>query len=254
MRDNRERKMANDRLFIVRTSDGEEIGPVDQQTVVKLAESGRINLESKIRSTLVNKWEPAIELDAIKPILKAQLQTRVEQKNNTTWNKIKARINLKVRKMDDGKTSGLVRMDPASAPNASLGLRVCAAITDWLILAAWFVVLYLIFAWMFAHKIIGGDSIFYIGFLIYWTTLLLYFILNIAITSQTPGQRFWGIYLVCRDGDNLWIGRIFFYTLFMLLFGIFSPLFIYATPSAKTCQEILTKTRMARILLQNKKA
>ena len=246
--------MANDRLFMVRTSDGEEIGPVDQQTVVKLAETGKINLESKIRSTLVNKWEPAIELDAIKPILKAQLQTRVEQKNNTKWNKIKARINLKVRKMDDGKTSGLVRMDPAAAPNASFGLRICAAVTDLLILAAWFVILYLIFAWIFAHKIIDGNSIFYIGFLIYWTTFLLYYILNISLSSQTPGQRFWGIYLVCRDGDNLWMGRIFFYVLFMILLGILSPIAIFATPSGKTFQEILTNTRMARILLQNKRA
>ncbi len=246
--------MANDRLFIVRTSDGEEIGPIDQQSVVKLAESGKINLESKIRSTLVNKWEPAIELDAIKPILKKQLQTQVEKKNNTAWNKIKARINLKVRRMEDSGSNGLVRSDSTSAPSASLALRIGAALTDWLILAIWFVILYLIFAWLFAHKAIGGESIFYIGFLIYWTSILFYFILNISLKTQTPGQRFWGIYLVCNDGDNLWMGRVFFYTIIMLLFGIFSPLFIYASSSGKTLQEILTKTRMAKILMQRKRA
>ena len=245
--------MANDRLFIVRTSDGEEIGPIDQQSVVKLAEAGKIDLESKIRSTLVNKWDPAIELDAIKPILKAQLQSQVEKKNNTAWTRIKARINLRVRNMEDRKNSGLVRADAASAPSASLGLRIGAALTDWLILAIWFVILYLAFAWLFAHKVIGGQSIFYIGFLLYWTSILFYFILSISLNVQTPGQRFWGIYLVRSDGETLWMGRVFFYVIIMFLFGIFSPLFIYATPSGKTLQEILTKTKMARILLQQKK-
>ena len=245
--------MANDRLFIVRTSNGEEIGPIDQQSVVKLAESGRIDLDSKIRSTLVNKWEPAIELDAIKPILKAKLQSQVEKKNNTAWTRIKARINLKVRNIEDRKTSGLVHADAASAPAASLGLRIGAALTDWVILGALFVILYLIFAWLFAHKVIGGHSIFYIGFLIYWTSLLFYFILSIYLNVQTPGQRCWGIYLVCNDGDSLWMGRIFFYVLFMLLFGILSPLFIFVAPSGKSLQEIFTKTRMVKILYQQKK-
>ena len=244
--------MANDRLFMVRNSDGEEFGPIDQQTVVKLAETGKITLESKIRSTLVNKWDPAIELDAIKPILKAQLSSQVEKKNNTLWNRIKARINLRVRNMDDGRTNGLVRTDTAAAPTAPVAFRILAALTDWLILAVWFVILYLLFAWMFAHKIIGGNSIFYIGFLIYWTSILLYFTLSISLNTQTPGQRFWGIYLIRNDGDSFWIGRVFFYVVFMFPFGIFTPLFIYATPSGRSFQEILTKTRVVKLVLQRK--
>ena len=67
------------------------------------------------------------------------------------------------------------------------------------------------------------------------------------LNQQTPGQRFWGIYLVKMNGEAYWMGRIFFYVVFMFALGILNPLFLFAC--GRTVQEVLTKTRMTRIVI-----
>jgi len=58
--------------------------------------------------------------------------------------------------------------------------------------------------------------------------------------------------LVRNSGQEFWVGRIFFYFIFMLLFGIFTPIFVYVTPSGRSLQEIFTKTRMVKIVFDEK--
>ena len=49
--------MANERMYLVKTTEGEEMGPADQETLVKWAENGKIHPDDKIRSTMIAKWE-----------------------------------------------------------------------------------------------------------------------------------------------------------------------------------------------------
>ena len=243
--------MASERLFIVRNAAGEEFEPADQQTLVKWAESGRINLDCKIRSTLVNKWDNAIDLPFLKPLLKEQVVARVNAQNNTFWARLKARINLKVDDASDSATNGLVKRNTANAPTASLGLRLLAFASDLLIMFIWGVVLHLICAFIYKQDLIDPYYLFYIAFPIYFLTFLCYFIFTMYLNHQTPAQRFWGIYLTKVNGESYWLGRIFFYVIFMFGLGILNPLFLFA--SGKTIQELLTKTRMTRIVIDPSK-
>lgn len=244
-------KIMNERLYIVKNGDGVEFEPSDEQTLVKWAETGKIDLKCKVRSTLVPNWDPAVEVPFLKPFLKKKLAEEVTAKHDTTWNRIKARMNLKVRSIE--VSNGLVNQSASACPRADFGLRIAAALTDFLILGIYGVVLYLIFAWLYAHKVLGADSIFYIGFIIFWISTLIYYTFNISVKLQTPGQRFWGIFLVRSNGEDFWVGRVFFYTIFMFVFGIFSPLAIYASDTKRSLQEIFTKTRMAKLVFDSKK-
>jgi len=240
--------MAGERLYLVKTPDGSEYEPVDENTLVRWAEEGKVTLDCKVRTTLVPNWEPAIEVPALKPILKKRLVEKIENQHDTFLNKVKRRIMLRYEDFSTG-TNGLSKEDPAAMPTAEIWLRVAAGITDFIILFAVFVLYHLICAWMFANEIIvDGDSVFYLGFIAYWITVLCYYLVNISLFTQTPGQRFWGIYLVRNLGQDFWVGRVFFYFLFMLPFGIFTPIFVYVTPSGRSLQEILTKTRVVKIV------
>ena len=240
--------MAGERLFIVRTASGEELEPADENTLVRWAEEGRITLECKIRSTMVPNWENAIELPCLKPILKKRLVERIEQQHDTFMNRVMARINLRYEDFSKGDTNGLNKEDPAAQPTAEIWLRIAAGLTDAIFLFIIGVVYHLICAWLFTKGILKGNNVFYIGFIAYWITILGYYMLNITLRTQTPGQHFWGIYLVRNSGQDFWIGRVFFYFLFMIPFGLFTPIFVYVTSSGRSLQEILTKTRMVKIV------
>lgn len=238
--------MAKDRLFIVKDKEGKEFEPADQDALIKWAQQGKIDLDCMVRSTLVPKWDHAIEVPFLKPILKLQLAARVDEQHNTFMTKLKARINLRVR--DVIATNGLVRTDAASYPTADLWLRIAAALTDLVILTLWATLLYLIFAWLFGNKVLGKENVFYCGFMTFWITTILYYVLNISLRTQTPGQKFWGIFLIRNNGDAFWAGRAFFYTILLIPFGLFTPLFIYGSSSGRSAQEIITKTRMVKII------
>ena len=243
--------MANERLFIVRNAQGEEFEPADQQTLVKWAETGKIDLDCKIRSTLVNKWDNVLDIPFLKPLLKEQVVARVNAQHNTPWERIKARINLKVEDVSGNATNGLVIRNAATAPTASIIMRCMALLTDLLIMFVWGVILHLICAFCYKHDIIDPYYLFYIAFPVYFLTFFLYFIFTMYLNHQTPGQRFWGIYLVRTNGESYWLGRIFFYVFFLFALGILNPLFLFA--SGKTVQELFTKTRMTRIVIDPNK-
>jgi len=243
--------MANERLFIVKTEDGKELEPVSQETLVKWTEQGRITLGCKIRSTLVPNWDPAIEVPFLKPMLKTKLAEKVEEEHNTFFTRLKARINLRVEAVE--ATNGLVKTDVASYPTAELWIRTMAGITDLLILTAWAAAIYLACAWLFAKQILGPGSVFYMGFMFFWTTSLLYYILSMSLKTQTPGQKCWGIFLIRNNGEDFWMGRVFFYIMLCIPCVIFTPFFIYGSPSGRSLQEILTKTRMVKIVFDAQK-
>lgn len=248
--------MAHERLFLIKYPDGTTSEPMDQQAVVRHAETGDITLECFIRSTLVNKWDRASDFEPISDILNKQLIARVEAKNDNWLTYVKARINLRVEDLEATK-NGLVKPNTVTIPTADMFVRLLATLTDCLILGFIGVIYYLICAWCFEQKVLSGNNVFYVGFTAYWLTIVIYYIFSIYLAKQTPGQRYWGIYLVKENGEQFWLGRIFFYILFMFPFGLFTPLFVLATKSGKSLQEIFTSTRMVKIVfdesVRNKK-
>ncbi len=235
------------KLYYVKYPDGTQEGPMDEDNLIILAKKGKITLDCQIRSTLIPVWNKAIELPAIKPLLQQAAIQRLEQQNDTLWNKIRARITLRASGEIAG--TGLVKASVKNNPNAELLLRVAAGVTDMLILGVWALALFFAFAWLFAHGHVSPERVWYYGFMIFFVSTVIYFVEGMSRFTQTPGQRCWGVFLVRLSGETHWEGRAFFYTILMLIFGIFTPLFY--TVAGTSLQELVTRTRMARITANN---
>ena len=66
--------MATQRLYIAKLETGEEIGPVEQEALVKLAENGTITATTMVRSKLIPEWNKAGSVDFLKAIIFRQQQ------------------------------------------------------------------------------------------------------------------------------------------------------------------------------------
>ncbi|MGI5923294.1 MAG: RDD family protein [Lentisphaeria bacterium] len=243
--------MLSERLYLVKNEAGEEMGPVNQDTLVTWAKDGKITPGCKVRSTLIPQWGAAGSVDFLKPFILAQQETAIRKKQNSLVNIIKRRIFLRAENIMTN--SGLVKVRPETYPSASLLLRYMAGLTDTLLMILLAAAISYLFTLLFRHGVFGKELVFYVGFGVFWVLCLLYFTLTIAYCTQTLGQRSWGIFLIKQDGQPFWAGRAFFYTIFMIPLGIFSALFVLTGEKKLSAQEHLTGTRMVRIKLISKK-
>ena len=81
----------------------------------------------------------------------------------------------------------------------------------------------------------------------------MYFTYAMGMLGQTLGQRFWGIILIRKTGEQFYLGRAFAYATGLLCFGLLTPFFVFVSPSRRSMQEILTGTRMVRMKLVGKR-
>ena len=239
-----------DRLYILKAVDGEEYGPVDQDTLIRWAESGRITGYCQVRSTLLRRWENACEIPFLRELLLEQMEED-QIKGQTAWQKIKARVTMKA--VEAASFGGLHHVRPKDFDSAGLGIRFLAGIFDVLVMLGFAVVVYLFFALLYSVGLMYANEAFYLGFVIFYLGMLMYFTVGIAAYAQTVGQRFWGIILIHRGGTQFYAGRAFVYTLALLSCGLLTPVFMYLAPSRRSFQEILTGTRMVRVKLVGKR-
>ncbi|MDD4539577.1 MAG: RDD family protein [Lentisphaeria bacterium] len=243
--------MASERLYLVKNEAGEEMGPADQDALVIWAKDGKITPGCKVRSTLIPQWEAAGSVDFLKPFILAQQEAAVRKKQNSIVNIIKRRIFLRAE--DIMADSGLVKVRLENYPRANLLVRYMAGLTDTVMMALLAAGIAYLCTLLFQHSVFGKEQIFYVGFSLFWVLCLLYFTLSIAYCTQTLGQRYWGIFLIKQDGQSFWVGRAFFYTIFMIPLGIFSALFALTSENKLSAQEYLTGTRMVKLKLISKK-
>ncbi|HBC86157.1 MAG TPA: hypothetical protein DCZ94_04295 [Lentisphaeria bacterium] len=78
--------------YIVKGDDEKEYGPVDEETLRKWTEAGRILPHTQVRNTLIRKWNKATDFDFLKPAFALQ-QTRVEEEKNPV-EKFSERLNI----------------------------------------------------------------------------------------------------------------------------------------------------------------
>lgn len=243
--------MTKEKLYLVQNELGEEFGPADQETLIHWAQSGKITAFCKVRPTLLPKWDQAVELSFLKPLLQEQVEAKLRQEHDTFFIRLKKRITLSAEDMV--ATSSLVRVKLETFSHASLLHRLCAGLIDAGVVLAGAIIIYLLFALLFYLNIVGPEKVFYFGFIIFWLWLLLYFTFSISLGVQTIGQRFFGIFLIRVDGRPFWMGRAFFYTLFLIPFGWLTMLTGLIKGSIRGIPEKVTYTRMAKMKLLSKK-
>jgi len=242
--------MAGEREYILKTVDGEEYGPADQETLVRWAENGRITPYCQVRSTLIARWENAVDIPFLRDLLMTQVAEE-QEKEATTWDRIRQRMLMRAPEEKD--TSGLHGSRPEDFERAPMLFRILAAIIDMVVVALIGVVIYLAFAYGYSSAGLDVNWACYLGVCTFYVLGTLYYVLCMALRGQTVGQRFWGIILIKCSGGPFWLGRAHMYMLLAVPFGILTPFTAYVASSKRSVQEILTGTRMVRILLTGKK-
>jgi len=239
----------SERLFLLKTVDGEEYGPVDQDCLVKWAENGRITALCQIRSTLIARWEKASDVPFLRDILLAQAVAKPAA-DTGVWGRIRTRATRRASEVVE--VSGLHQVRPEDFESASMSLRFLALLFDAFFILLLGVGVYLVFAVLFSTRVLDGNGAFYLGIAAFWVLFLLSAAWVLAVIGQTPGQKFWGLILMKRSGEQFYIGRAYLYTLFTLLFGLLTPITAFVSPSHRSLQEVLTGTRMVKVKLIGK--
>ncbi len=239
--------MANERSYLVKTETGEELGPVDQEALVRLTENGRITPDALVRSVLVPRWDKAVNIPFLKPLLLEKQVQRIMEKEVPWSVRIKNRATLRAE--DSIAMNSLVKVRAENFDRAPIFSRIFAAIIDLFVVMIGCLLLTGCCYILLKQEVLTTENAAYFLLLLCWFWINFYYVFMISVKTQTIGQKFWGIFLVRNNSMKFFSGRSFFYLMFMILFGFFTPLHTKFTPSKRSFQEILTGTRMVKTKL-----
>jgi uncharacterized RDD family membrane protein YckC len=237
--------MASTMEYLIRTADGLEYGPADEATLVQWAKDGRITSSCQIRNTLMSKWHVASEV----PFLKDYAR-EVEIKSDVKVGDKVAKFLNPTEDMQEQKQQasrslnkpGIFKYTPGTAP-----LRALAATFDTLISGVIAAVVFVL-----CQKFVApaGQDIAYLVFTLSTLALiLLYYGVSMGFYAQTVGQYFWGLMVLRKEGGPVLLARAMVFTLFMIPFGITTPILAYCTRSRRAVQDMATGVVVCRTRL-----
>ncbi|NOY79403.1 MAG: RDD family protein [Kiritimatiellaeota bacterium] len=234
--------MPSEHQFILRTADGAEHGPVDQRTLETWAKSGRITRECEVRNALIHRWSPATDVAFLKPIIEAR-----EAAEDTGPSKLDI-IKQKLTKsgVADMRLPGLAAGQRVMFTPGTVPLRILAGLIDLAIVLAYGAVIYGLAGAVVRSELFSPAEAFEIGFGVFYAGVLLFFAWTIGFHAQTPGQRFWGLMVVRKEGEQVFLGRAFVLALGTCLLGWTSPFVVFVLPPRRGIAELISGTRVVR--------
>lgn len=241
-----------DKLYIVKLENGEQIGPCEEEVLVKLAEEGKITANAEVRSKLIADWNKASTVKFLKDIIFKQQQEKLEEiatADKSLKERILERIYLVAPQI--AETNGIVKIKPETFPAASPGFRLVAGFVDLIIILIGWAVIFFGCYTMLDAGILDDSNCVEVAVLLMMLFSVMYFTLCINFMTQTVGQRQFGIVLIKNDGKPFWISRAFFFGVLVTILGPFTIFFLMT--NSKTIPELLTNTRMAKVVVPKKK-
>ncbi|OGV63343.1 MAG: hypothetical protein A3K19_29065 [Lentisphaerae bacterium RIFOXYB12_FULL_65_16] len=232
-----------ERKYLVKTVEGEELGPADQDQLKKWVETGRITPVCQVRCTLLKRWEKARDITFLKELFDARQPPKKDLPVGP-FGHVLQRITLRAARVE--MRSGLQRNKPVEYEAAPVMLRLLAGVSDLLIMLFLAIVIYLAMAGLYVGGTVDSTSAFYLGLAIFYPCFLLYYTGTISSRSQTPGHKLWGLMVVHKKGDELFLFRCFWFTLFMLMFGITTPFVMFVLPSGGALQDVFSGVRVVK--------
>jgi len=235
------------RKYILKAVDGKEYGPVDQDALVRWAESGRVTAYCQVRSTLLKRWELARDVSFLREIIAAQ-EPEEEVEQTGVWQRLRDRASRRAVK---GKlTSGLQEPKAADYRLAPALVRILAGLTDGVFVFVYLIVVYLGMALLYSRGF-PAELCFYAGLVLAHMGGLMYFIWSLGFHDRTIGQKLWGILVIQKAGNDYSLGRAYVFTIGMLVCSVFTPFLMFIAPSGCSLQDLISGTRVvkARILV-----
>lgn len=90
--------------YIILGKDNEEYGPVDQETLLKWVEHGRVSKTSKVRNALIKQWSDAGKLDFLEEAFKLQ-ELNEDKEVASSSGRLKGLFGLNPKKVKQEPTS-----------------------------------------------------------------------------------------------------------------------------------------------------
>ena len=239
--------MNSERTYLVKLESGEELGPLDKDALIRLAESSKITPNAEIRGFLVPRWDKAVSIPFLKPLLLEKQAEEILDQKLGLWTRIKNRATF--RSEDSVALGSLVKTRAETFARAPVPIRILAAAIDLLIVIVGSLIITALCYFLLKREALSTNNAAYVLMLLCWCWINFYYIFFISVKTQTLGQKFWGIFLVRTNAMKFYAGRVFIYMFFMLLFGWLTPLHASLSPSKRSWQEILTGTKMVRTKL-----
>ena len=230
------------REYIVKTLDGEEYGPVDQDCLVRWAENARISAYCQVRNTLLARWEHAKDVVFLRDIIAVQAGPE-DDDSPSFMGKVKTRALLRAVKTK--RVSGLQEVKVADYESAPMLLRIVAGITDTVVLFLFTTAVYFMFSYFYVNGL-DANLAFYFGLIIVYVGIVMYFAWFVCFHTRTPGQNMWGLLVVRDREEELLLGRTFLYAIGVLCLGLLTPFTMYVMPSGRALQDIISGTRVVK--------
>lgn len=234
--------MPAERQFILRTADGVEHGPVDQRTLESWAESGRITRACEIRNTLVPRWTPAIDMSFLKPAIEAR--EAVEDTGPSKLDLLKEKFTKSG--VADMRLPGMAAGERFMFTPGSISLRIMAGLIDLAIILAYGAGIYGLAGVAVRSELFLPAEAFLYGVGLFYAGALLFFTWTLGFHAQTPGQRFWGLMIIRKQGEQVFLGRAFVMALGTCLLGWTSPFVVFIMPPKRGIAEMISGTRVVR--------
>ncbi len=232
------------RQFLLKTPDGQEHGPVDQETLERWAQSGRITSDCMVRNTLVPRWSSASDVPFLAPIIAAREAEQAATEKPGLAEKLKQRVTESA--VVDKRVPGLAGDGRFEFTPASIPLRIGAGLLDLLVILGYLLVVYAAMGIGVKAGMLTMGQAFEAGVPLGYGGSLLYLAWSVGFHAQTLGQRFWGLMVVQKEGEQVFLGRAFFFALGALLFGWLTPFVAYVAPSRRGIGELISGTRVIR--------
>ncbi len=235
-----------EKAYLVRLENGEQMGPLDEEALKRLAEEGTITENAEIRSTMLAVWEKAKATDCLKKIFRAQMLKRAEAFANTPEAQRRARLEMRG---DYDPLATALSQEGITYQPAGFLVRLLAGLLDLVLLAA--VSLGVLFlCWSLMRAGIFSSQVALCVFCgITWLLCAIYYMYFLSERGQTIGQRFWGLVVITPDLRKVYPIKALLFFVLTALFGILSPLTWLILGCRYTLQERVPRVQVKHITI-----
>ena len=265
--------------YIVLGSDKKEYGPIDGETLRKWVEHGRVFSDTKVRNSLMKNWNEAGKLDILADAFR--IQEGHKESEEGVGSHLKDMLGLKHEPKPEEEVSSTYRLKHLPDP-ATFTQRVSSFFLDAFIFSLFALFLFFVMALISDVEVVTPDSIlfddsvvdssgitiaenkidpieasslnstFYFLYIIFFTTIILYYGIGLGIYAQTVGMWFWGIIIVKNNLDEVLPAQAFIFMLLTIVAGPISPFIALFNPESRSLNDYIAGTMFIKVAAKTK--
>jgi uncharacterized RDD family membrane protein YckC len=225
-----------------------EYGPINEETLIKWAEDGRILPDTAVRNSIVNVWKKASDYNFLDNTFEQQ-KIDYETKVNLSKKHLKKSVigtKDNVLTVEEPKTAFENEYLPV---RVKISLRLKAGILDLILLGIVFYIFFIVGIGISDTYSLNHSDTVVIIYCVFFAFSILYLGGCIAVFAQTLGMWFFGILLVrnCDEATEVYFLRAYFYALLMIIFGIISPISNFILFKKRALHDFISDTQVVSI-------